>query len=210
MESDQRNGQVFVKLALISAILLLILLMSALPQRPAEAQACKFKHTVEAGDTIHYLANLYGVSWDEIAEANDLPPPYTITVGQVLCIPGGTAPANQATKAPTGGNKPSLEVVPVGFNHIYVSVENFARKASYFVRIFARNQGVSYRIGVFTTNKEGDFADYFKIPDYVPRSATMGVCVKNATTDAVSCVKYEEPYSEGGILIKLFCDKEGR
>jgi hypothetical protein len=208
MEIDRKNKQIRPMLALLSAILVLILVMSALPQSLAAAQNCKFKHTVEAGDTIHYLANLYGVSWEEIAEANNLLPPYTITVGQVLCIPGGTAPA-QTTKTPSADKQPRLEVVP-GISHVYVSVENFTPKTSYFVRIFPRTQEVSYRIGVFTTNKDGDFADYFKIPGYVPRSASMGVCVKNAWTDAVSCVKYEEPYSEGGILIKLFCDKQGR
>lgn len=208
MESDQKNKQIHLKLVLLSVILMLTLVVSALPQMPAAAVTCKFKHTVEAGDTIHYLANLYSVTWEEIAEANDLLPPYTITVGQVLCIPGGSAPA-QSTKPANADKKPSLEVVP-SLSHVYVSVENFQPKTSYFVRIFPRTEDVSYRIGVFTTNKDGDFADWFKIPGYVPRSANMGVCVKNAWTDAVSCVKYEEPYSEGGILITIFCNKEGR
>lgn len=208
MESDQKNKQIHLKLVLLSVILMLTLVVSALPQMPAAAVTCKFKHTVEAGDTIHYLANLYSVTWEEIAKANDLLPPYTITVGQVLCIPGGSAPA-QSTKPANADKKPSLEVVP-SLSHVYVSVENFQPKTSYFVRIFPRTEDVSYRIGVFTTNKDGDFADWFKIPGYVPRSANMGVCVKNAWTDAVSCVKYEEPYSEGGILITIFCNKEGR
>ena len=208
MESDQKNKQIHPKLVLLSVVLLLTLLVSALPQMPAAAVTCKFKHTVEAGDTIHYLANLYSVSWEEIAEANDLLPPYTITVGQVLCIPGGTEPAT-TNKDKDTDKEPKLDVVPQ-LSHVYVSVENFAPKTSYFVRIFARNMDVSYKIGVFTTNKEGDFADWFNIPSYVPRSADMGVCVKNAWTDAVSCVKYDEPYSEGGILIPISCDKEGR
>lgn len=209
MESDQSNKQIQPKLVLLSVVLALTLLVSALPQMPAAAVVCKFKHTVEAGDTIHYLANLYQVTWTEIAEANNLLPPYTITVGQVLCIPGGTKPADTTTTKKDDKKQPKLDVVP-SLSHVYVSVENFAPKTSYYVRIFPRTANVSYRIGVFTTNKEGDFADWFKIPGYVPRSATMGVCVKNAWTDAVSCVKYEEPLSEGGFLIKLFCDKEGR
>lgn len=208
MESDQKNKPVQFKLVLLSILLVLALLASALPQMPAAAVTCKFKHKVEAGDTIHYLANLYGVTWEEIAEANDLQPPYTITVGQVLCIPGGTAPAN-TPKPADKGKEPKLEVVPQ-LSHVYVSVENFQPKTSYFVRIFPRTEEVSYKIGVFTTNKEGDFADWFKIPGYVPRSAKMGVCVKNAWTDAVSCVKYDEPYSEGGVLITIFCNKQGR
>ena len=212
MESDQPNKRTRPMLVLLSVILTLtFLLVSALPQMsPAAAVVCKFKHTVEAGDTIQYLANLYQVDWTEIADANDLLPPYTITVGQVLCIPSGTQPAGTpGAKATSSANPPKLEIVP-SIMDVYVSVENFAPKTSYFVRIFPRTQEVSYRLGVFTTNKEGDFADWFRIPAYVPRSAKMGVCVKNAWTDAVSCVKYEEPYSVGGILIPIFCDKEGR
>jgi len=209
MESDQKNKQIHLRWALLSAILILTMLVSALPQMPAAAVTCKFKHTVEAGDTIHYLAQLYSVTWEEIAEANDLLPPYTITVGQVLCIPGGSEPAG-TTKKDDDGKEPTLVVEP-SLAHVFVSVENFQPKTSYYVRIFPRTQEVSYRIGVFTTNKEGDFEDWFKIPAFVPRSPTMGVCVKNAWTDAVSCVKYEEPYSEGGVMVRLLsCDKEGR
>ena len=208
MESDQMNKRIQAGLVLLSAILILALLVSALPRPASAAVVCKFEHTVEAGDTIQYLANLYNVDWTEIAEANDLLPPYTITVGQELCIPGGTAPAATQT-AKDDKNPPAFDVVP-SISHVYVSVENFAPKTSYYVRIFPRSADVSYKIGVFTTNKEGDFADWFKIPGFVPRSAKMGVCVKNAWTDSVSCVKYDEPYSEGGILIKIFCDKEGR
>lgn len=208
MESDLTNKRIKPALVLLSVALLLTLLVSALPQTPAAAVVCKFDHTVEAGDTIHYLANLYSVDWTEIAEANDLLPPYTITVGQELCIPGGTKPAGTTTTT-TKAVSATLDVV-AQLSHVYVSVENFQPKTSYFVRIFPRTTNVSYRIGVFTTNKEGDFADWFNIPAYVPRSAKMGVCVKNAWTDAVSCVKYDEPYSEGGILLPLFCDKEGR
>jgi LysM repeat protein len=208
MESDLTNKRIQPRLVLLSVILALVLLASALPQTSAGAVTCKFKHTVEAGDTIQYLANLYQVEWTEIAEANDLLPPYTITVGQVLCIPSGTEPAGTTNKK-DDKNPPKLDIVPQ-MNHVYVSVENFAPKTSYYVRVFPRDANVSYRIGVFTTNKEGDFADWFKIPGYVPRSAKMGVCVKNVWTDAVSCVKYEDPLSVGGVLIKLFCDKEGR
>jgi len=209
MESDQKNKQIRPRLVLLSVVLALALLVSALPQGPAAAQNCKVKHTVEAGDTIQYLANLYSVGWEEIVNANDLLPPYTITVGQVLCIPGASNPASKSTEKAKKGKEPTLDVVPQ-ISHVYVSVENFAPKTSYFVRIFPRNYNVSYRIGVFTTNKEGDFADWFKIPGFVPRNANMGVCVKNAWTDAVSCVKYEEPWAAAGIYLGRTCQKVGR
>jgi LysM repeat protein len=111
MDSDQENKRIQPKLVLLSVLLSLTLLVSALPQMPAAAVTCKFKHTVEAGDTIQYLANLYSVGWEQIANANDLLPPYTITVGQVLCIPGGEKPASTTTEKKKG-KEPTLDIVP--------------------------------------------------------------------------------------------------
>jgi len=210
MESNKKNKRISPRLVMLSVVLALALLASALPQAPAAAQNCKVKHEVEAGDTIQYLANLYSVGWEQIAKENDLLPPYTITVGQVLCIPGGTKPAGTSTETTANKDKkPTLVVVPQ-MNHVFVSIENFAPKTSYFVRVFPRTMNVSYRVGVFTTNKDGDAEDWFKIPGFVPRSANMGVCVKNAWTDAVSCVKYEEPWIAAGVFLGRTCQKEGR
>jgi LysM repeat protein len=44
-------------------------------------------HTVRSGETLYSIGRLYGVSWQSIASANNIPEPYTIYVGQVLVIP---------------------------------------------------------------------------------------------------------------------------
>ena len=44
-------------------------------------------HTVTAGDTLYDIADRYGVSWDQVAEANGLSAPNQIYAGQVLKIP---------------------------------------------------------------------------------------------------------------------------
>lgn len=51
-------------------------------------------HTVAPGDTLSSIAEHYAVKADVISgyAANKLSPPYTLTVGQVLVIPGGTKP----------------------------------------------------------------------------------------------------------------------
>lgn len=52
-------------------------------------------HTVESGDTIESIAETYQVSVEAITgfAGNHLEAPYTLTIGQELVIPGGTAPA---------------------------------------------------------------------------------------------------------------------
>ena len=44
-------------------------------------------HTVAAGDTIWKLARTYGVTTDDIIQANDIKDPKTIQIGQKLQIP---------------------------------------------------------------------------------------------------------------------------
>lgn len=48
----------------------------------------EFTHVVRQGETIFRIAQLYGVSWTAIAEANEIESPYTIYAGQTLIIPG--------------------------------------------------------------------------------------------------------------------------
>lgn len=174
---------------MVCLFLALVLVMAAVPTSSASAQKCKYKHTVEAGDTLIYIASLYQVDWRDIVDANSLGPPYVISVGQKLCIPYGEKPSETTTG--TGakkGEEPELTVVP-GIGHLLVSVENFSKLTVYYVRIFPQNFPVSYKVGHFKTNKEGDFTGYLNLPSYVPRKSQMTVCVKNVWTDATSCVK---------------------
>ena len=44
-------------------------------------------YTVRPGNTLYVIAQFFGTSADEIAEANGLAPPYTIYPGQELILP---------------------------------------------------------------------------------------------------------------------------
>jgi len=210
MENDNKNNSLRLLGVIISLAMVLALLGSAFPQTRAAAQTCKFRHTVQQGETITYIANLYQTAWEDIAEANNMQAPYTIIVGTVLCIPAveGTAGSGNATQT-AGGTGPTLTVVP-GLGHVLVSVENFPKKTSYYVRVYPGGGTLSYRIGHFTTNKDGDFTDWFNLPGYIPMDSKMGVCIKNAWTDAVSCVKYDNPTPFLDSVIAARCSKEGR
>ena len=198
-------------LGMISLVLVITLLVAALPGSSASAVKCKFKYQVQAGDTLAYIGFLYTVSWLKIAEANDLTPPYTITVGQVLCIPEGKEPTTDTTTTTTGDDTkkgPQLSAVP-GVGSILVTVENFAAKTVYNVRVFPDNWSVSYKLGHFRTNKEGDFSDFFNLPSYVPVTPEMIVCVKNVWTDATSCVRVKNEFYS--TWLSITCPpKEGR
>jgi 2',3'-cyclic-nucleotide 2'-phosphodiesterase/3'-nucleotidase len=45
-------------------------------------------HLVRRGETLFKIAQIYGVSWQDIARYNQIGPPYIIYAGQTLLIPG--------------------------------------------------------------------------------------------------------------------------
>jgi hypothetical protein len=175
---------------IICLTLVLTLVLSVIPQSQAAAVTCKYKHKVQQGETLTYIANLYSISWDKIANANSMQPPYTVTPGQVLCIPEGEKNTTNTTTTKKG-KEPILQVSS-GLSMVLVSVENFPKRTSYYVRVSPAGNKVSYRLGVFTTNKDGEFTNWFKMPAYVRRSSVMTLCVKNVWTDTASCVKYSD------------------
>ena len=58
-------------------------------------------YTVVSGDTLSTIADKYpGVTWQQIAAANDLQDPYPISIGQKLIIP--PPPGQEPTPTPAG------------------------------------------------------------------------------------------------------------
>ena len=75
-------------------------------------------YVVRAGDRLGRLADHFGLSVPELAQANDLQPPYIIRIGQVLRIPGQAPGAGpQETMVAKSGRGPTavaaVEVAPL-------------------------------------------------------------------------------------------------
>lgn len=64
-----------------------------------------FTYTITRGDTLHGIANRYGVTVEQIIEANQIEQPDMIRVGQQLIIPRVTTPTTPVLEAPV---KPSF------------------------------------------------------------------------------------------------------
>lgn|GEM_PF-6815371 len=54
---------------------------------PTETPEPELEYVVVAGDGVEVLAARFGIPADEIIERNNLQPPYTLSIGQVLIIP---------------------------------------------------------------------------------------------------------------------------
>jgi murein DD-endopeptidase MepM/ murein hydrolase activator NlpD len=91
-------------------------------------------YTVQAGDTLRQIAARYGVSLDQVAQANQITNPDLLYVGQVLSIP-------PPTPGPTG---PTFKIIPdselvygpasMGFN-----VEEWVRKLGGYLATYAED-----------------------------------------------------------------------
>lgn len=55
---------------------------------PASATPGGRTHLVQTGENLYRISKLYGLTVEDIARANNIPPPYHIQVGQTLIIPG--------------------------------------------------------------------------------------------------------------------------
>ena len=160
-------GHLFSKV--VGILLLLALCISVMPPQAAQAETCKFKHKVQAGETLIGIGYLYQYDWRKIAEANDLKEPYILTAGQVLCIPGGTKPTGTTTPAsgvPTNptGNRPTLTEV-AGMQSIYIKMEHFSKFVIAYVSVRPKHDAdplwgplpYETRIGRLRTDKNGFF-----------------------------------------------------
>jgi LysM repeat protein len=67
-------------------------------------------YTVEAGDSIEYIAGIYGVDPNDLAKLNGIDDWSTLYVGQRLLIPGESAGAGQTPEENVGRNGPDSSV----------------------------------------------------------------------------------------------------
>lgn len=85
---------------LLMLLLIALLSLPALGTVDAAPLAQNGVYTVKTGDTLLAIARQYGVSLQGLMTANNISDPSLIYTGQVLVIPGATAPA-QAPASPT-------------------------------------------------------------------------------------------------------------
>jgi murein DD-endopeptidase MepM/ murein hydrolase activator NlpD len=64
-----------------------------------EPELVSVRHTVAPGETMYRIARNYGITVEELSEANGIDDPRTLSVGQELVIPGFEKPVPVATES---------------------------------------------------------------------------------------------------------------
>ncbi len=154
---------------------------------PALAATCTINHTVASGDTLSSIAAKYNVSYQTIATANNLKEPYTIAVGQVLCIPGATTTTTTTGTTTTASGK-KLDLVHDG-KFLTITASNYPKKAIFYVKAGSGIPRTAelVKIGNLRLRKETSVTKRFRLPSSLENAKVLTVCLKNAKDDSQSC-----------------------
>jgi LysM repeat protein len=189
-----KKGVNFVATSMI-LLLVLALLVLSLPG-PALAQTCSRNYTVASGDTISNIAETFNVTVQELATANSLTTPYTIFIGQVLCIPAtastSTTTSTSSSSSSTTSSGPALELSIIG-NKILLEGSGFPGQNTYYVRIGEKNSTRSQKLGRVRSLKDGLVDGFFLLPKGLRKARVIEVCLKNVENDDRFCERLTQP-----------------
>lgn len=181
---------------MVSVFLALVILAGAMPQAglaasPAQTATCSTRYTVKSGDTLSAISFTYDVSVADLAAANNLKEPYTLFVGQVLCIPGTTASPSTGTST---SSTPGI-TLDRDERNLFITTNKLPAKTYYYVKIrdAFRNQDVFVKIGNLRTKKLGDRVFKFQIPKAMRGNPLLQVCIRNSKTDKDICAYVSYP-----------------
>lgn len=188
-----------VLLSLVSVALLIALALGSLPIQARAAVTCGKYHTVVAGDTLSSIGLQYGKTYLEIAEANNLKEPYTLTIGMKLCIPGKVTSSGSSSTDTTKPADPNYEIaISRSGTRMTFSVSGFPAKANYWVNVGpAKKRGIDWtRLGKLRTNKAGEAVYFYRFPENLYDEPYVFVCMKNMVNDKLICKRVEHPQVE--------------
>lgn len=172
----------------LSALIMLAILLAAAPDRALAQTGCSRNYTVKSGDTLYGIALSHKVTLQALADANELKPPYTIYIGESLCIPGSTTSGSSSSGSTTSSKGASYTVTRVE-NSIVIKTQNFPANSFFNVKVDDGNErGYQwFKLGMLRIRKNTAISVEFRLPKDLRSTDMFNICMKNVVTDAVSC-----------------------
>ncbi len=175
-------------------LLMMAFLAGTLPYATlAATTSCAQKYTVKSGDTLSKIAADYKIDWKELAKANNLTEPYTLSVGQTLCVPGSTSSTTSSTSVSTvssGSKSTGSFTITRTPNSIVINAKDFPKKSIFYVKVRNRRDHMGdnwIKVGILRTGKNSEGSHNFKLPNKLRDVTVLTVCLKNAISDTVRC-----------------------
>jgi len=187
-----RNKQIY---RLMGILLALALLAGYLPQPAlaasnAATSTCNTKYTVKSGDTLSSIASQYKINWLDLANANDLKSPYTIYIGQVLCVPAASSTTSSgSSSSSSSSNKTSFSLELKG-SSLVINTTKFPKKSMYYVKVSSGRfyQGPTiYKLRMLRVGNHPDNTYTYKLPKELNSADYVMVCLKNVITNVNTC-----------------------
>jgi hypothetical protein len=180
--------------AWIKSTLILILVLSlftaSLPGVVSAATSgptCLARYTVKSGDTLGKVADKYQVKVVDLVASSKLQNPYTIYVGQTLCIPSGSKPESTH---PDYANALAADFkANLTSDKVNIRTSNFPKSSAYYVKVAPVGSSMSkyVKIGQLKTKSGGVISAGFLLTKEMKKLNQMSVCLKNVITDAQIC-----------------------
>lgn len=178
----------------LAVLLVLALLVSLLPVAASAATLAKAKcdHTYEVrrGDTLAKIGDRYGFNPNQVVYVNDWNAPYTIYVGQKICIPVKSQSGLSKLEAKYANAVAAYFVAGRSGDSILVYTYNYP-KTSVLVKVDNASDSIkkfsdvgSINIGQTGNNKTWKF----KLPASLKNAPQLTVCLKDRTTSYLQCV----------------------
>lgn len=172
---------------LLMAILAGLLPGPALAASPAAVTTCNTKYTVKSGDTLSGIAQQYKINWLDLAAANDLKSPYTIYIGQILCVPKSSSTTTSGSTS--SSSKAGFSLALQG-RFLTVTAFNYPKNSIFYVKVgegrFSLEPPV-YKIGMLRMRKSASVVTVYRLPKDLSDVRYVRVCLKNVRTDAIAC-----------------------
>jgi LysM repeat protein len=177
-------------LARIIAILLMASLLAVLvPATGLAAKDCDTTFEVRRTSTLAGIAKAYGYTAAQIVDANNMKKPYTIYVGQRLCIPEKSEKVPKVDSSYTSKPAAYFVVGRTSEGKIILVTYNYPKTT---VLIKGMNAGSSarkfYKIGTLNiTSSTNNHAYLYKLPSDIVNAKSLLVCLKDQTSNNLQC-----------------------
>ncbi len=160
----------------------------------ADEIPCVQYYTVQKNDTLNSIARKFSVKFNELVQANKLKEPYTIFVGQRLCIPktSKVGPVGIGDWGTTDALYFTVRYTAKGF---VITAVNFPPKSHFLVKIDdLAVPGIEWvKIGKLKVKKTGQVEVAFELPEALRSATFLHICLKNQINDGLFC-KYSLRY----------------
>jgi LysM repeat protein len=175
-------------IAFLAFSMLAVLAPQTASAAPLSAKTkCGTPYIVKQGNTLSSIGKKFDISAYSIVEENSLKSPYTIYVGQRLCIPENNKNGSLSSKYANA--QAAYFTAWFWTDGIYVQPFNYPKTTTW---VKGDNPGDKIKnfikIGRLNTKNTGNNRVHFTLPSDLRKSTSLTVCLKDITTDYNQCV----------------------